>query len=446
MNAMADVKVMKTAAETALAQTYARAHAALPGGAAIARQRAAAFDLFAKEGLPHRRIEDWKYTDLRALMRDAKPLAGPPDAFAKNQAKTAGQMLGDIGARRLVFVDGAFVPELSDTTALEAGLSIGSLGNALANNDATLAAHLGKLAPASDVAVALNTALMGDGAVVRVGTGSTIARPLHLLFVASEKPAASFVRSLMVVEPGARAMLIESYEGPAGSDYQVNAALELFVGDQAHVDHVKIVGEGSDALHVSTLAAAVGAKARFNAFTFTAGGAVVRNQLFLKFDGEDTVANIRGATLINGRQHADTTLLATHIARGCQSREVFKSVLDGEAHGVFQGRIVVRPGAQKTDAKMMTRALLLSERAEADNKPELEIFADDVQCGHGATAGALDEELKFYLLARGIPEADAEALLIQAFLGEAIEGVEHAGLREALMDQVAAWLKARAEV
>ena len=445
MNAMADVKVMKTAAETALAQTYARAHASLPGGPAIAQQRAAAFDLFAKEGLPHRRVEDWKYTDLRALMRDAKPLAAPPDVAARKRAKDAGQMLGDIGARRLVFVDGAFVPELSDTAALEAGLSFGSLADALAGNDATLAAHLGKLAPASDVAVALNTALMGDGAVIRVAAGSTIERPLHLLFVASEKPAASFVRSLVVVEQGARAMLIESYEGPAGSDYQINAALELFVGDRAHVDHVKIIGEGSDALHVSTLAAAVGAKARFNVFTFTAGGAVVRNQLFLKFDGEDTVANIRGATLIKGHQHADTTLLATHIARNCQSREVFKSVLDGEAHGVFQGRIVVRPGAQKTDAKMMTRALLLSERAEADNKPELEIFADDVQCGHGATAGALDGDLKFYLMARGVPEAEAEALLIQAFLGEAIEGVEHAGLREALLDQVAAWLKVRAK-
>jgi Fe-S cluster assembly protein SufD len=218
----------------------------------------------------------------------------------------------------------------------------------------------------------------------------------------------------------------------------------LFVGDEAHVDHVKIIGEGSDALHVSTLATVIGARARFNAFTFTTGGAVVRNQLFLKFDGEGTVAGIRGATLIKGKQHADTTLVANHIARGCQSREVFKSVLDGEAHGVFQGRIIVKPGAQQTDAKMMTRALLLSDRAEADNKPELEIFADDVQCGHGATVGAIDPELKFYLMARGIPAAEAEALLIQAFLGEAVEGIEHAGVREALMDQVAAWLKARA--
>jgi Fe-S cluster assembly protein SufD len=440
---MAEVKVIKTAAETALARSFAQARDHLPGGAAIASERAAAFDVFAKEGLPHRRVEDWKYTDLRVLMREAKPLASPPDAQAKALAKSAGAVVGDVEARRLVFVDGAFVPELSDLAALEPGLAVGSLAAALAADDADLTAHLGKLAPASDVAVALNTAMMGDGAVIRVSADATIERPLHLVFAASGKPAASFVRSLVIVEHGARVMLVESHEGPGGSDYQVNAALELFVADRAHVDHVKIVGEGADALHVSTLAAAIGAKARFNTFTFTIGGAVVRNQLFLKFDGEETVANIRGATLLKGRQHADTTLIVNHNARGCQSREVFKSVIDDEAHGVFQGRIVVRQGAQQTDAKMMTRALLLSDRAEADNKPELEIFADDVQCGHGATAGALDDELKFYLMARGIPAAEAEALLIQAFLGEAVEGIEHAGLREALMDRVAAWLAAR---
>jgi Fe-S cluster assembly protein SufD len=440
----AEITPIKTAAETALAHEFAQARARLPGGKMVDARRGAAFDVFAKQGLPHRRIEEWKYTDLRALMRDAKPLANPPDVAAKARAKGAGKLLGDVEARRLVFVDGAFVPELSDTAKLESGLAVTSLADALTAGDPALTVHLGKLAPADDVAVALNTALMGDGAVIRIAAGSTIERPLHLLFVNSEIPAATFVRSLVVVEKGARAMLIESHEGPAGSDYQVNAALELFVGDNAHVDHVKIIGEGSDALHVSTLAAAIGAHARFNSFTFTAGGAVVRNQLFLNFDGEGTVAGIRGATLLKGRQHADTTLVANHIARDCQSREVFKSVLDDEAHGVFQGRIIVKPNAQKTDAKMMTRALLLSDRAEADSKPELEIFADDVQCGHGATAGALDEDLKFYLMARGIPAAEAEALLIQAFLGEAIEGIEHAGLREALMESVAAWLKARA--
>jgi Fe-S cluster assembly protein SufD len=440
---MADVKVIKTAAETMLAQEFMRTRDRLPGSGAVAAQRKAAFDLFAREGLPHRRVEDWKYTDLRALMRDAKPLAAPPDAAAKAAAKKAGSLLAAIDARRLVFVDGAFVAELSDVAGLEKGLTIRSLADALSDGDATVAAHLGKLAPGNDVAVALNTALMGDGAVIAIAPGTTIERPLHLLFVASAKPAASFVRSLVVIGEGARAMLIESHEGPAGSDYQVNAAVEFSVGDRAHADHVKIITEGAQALHVSTLAAAIGAHARFNSFTFTAGGAVVRNQLFLKFDGEGTVAGIHGATLLKGRQHADTTLVANHVARACQSREIFKSVLDGESHGVFQGRIIVQQRAQKTDGKMMTRALLLSENAEADNKPELEIFADDVQCGHGATAGALDEELKFYLLARGIPPAEAEALLIEAFLGEAVEGIEHAGLREALMEAIAAWLRAR---
>jgi Fe-S cluster assembly protein SufD len=443
MNAMADVKVIKTAAETALANAFAEARGRLPGDDAIAAQRAAAFDVFAREGLPHWRVEDWKYTDLRALMREAKPLASPPDTAAKARAKTAGALLGDVETRRLVFVDGAFVSELSDLGGLEPGLSIGSLADALAEGDPDLLAHLGKLAPSGDVAVALNTAFMGDGAVIRIGANATIERPLHLVFVASDKPAAMFVRSLVMAAPGARAMLVESHEGSAGGDYQVNSALELFIGERAHVDHVKIIAEGADALHVSTLAAAVAARARLSAFTFTVGGGVMRNQIFVNFDGEDTIASIRGATLIKDNQHADTTLVANHIARGCQSRELFKAVLDDEAHSVFQGRIVVRHGAQKTDAKMMTRALLLSERAEADNKPELEIFADDVQCGHGATAGALDEELKFYLMARGIPAAEAETLLIQAFLGEAIDGIEHAGLREALMDAAATWLKAR---
>jgi Fe-S cluster assembly protein SufD len=245
-----------------------------------------------------------------------------------------------------------------------------------------------------------------------------------------------------VIERRARVMLVESHEG-TGGDYQVNTAAELVVGDEAHVDHVKITGEAATALHVSTLMASVGARARFNTFTFNTGGGVVRNQLFLRFAGDGTVAGIRGASLVKGRQHVDTTLVAEHASVGCQSREVFKSVLDGQSRAVFQGKIIVQPRAQKTDAKMASHALLLSDTAEADNKPELEIFADDVQCGHGATAGALDDKLLFYLRARGIPAKEAEALLIQAFVGEAVEGIEHAGLREALMETVAGWLAAR---
>ncbi len=440
----AEIRPIKTAAESALAANFAAAKGALPGAGAVAELRDQAFRRFETAGLPHRRVEEWKYTDLRALMRDAKPLAGVPDAAAKARAEGAGAMLASIEARRIVFVDGVLVPELSDLAALEPGLAIRSMSAALAAADPLVAAHLGRVVATDDVAVALNTAFMGNGALIHVAEGTALARPIHLAFFnASARPAAVFARSLAVIGPAARAMLVESHEGVAGGDYQVNAALELVIGAGAHVDHVKITGEGAGTVHVSTLMAAIGARARFNEFLFTTGGTVVRNQLFVRFDGKGTLAGIRGASLLKGRQHTDTTLVVDHAVGECTSREMFKTVLDDEARGVFQGKIIVRPKAQKTDARMATHALLLSETAEADNKPELEIFADDVQCGHGATSGDLDEDLLFYLRARGIPKKEAEALLIQAFVGEAVEGIEHAGLRDALMDHVVAWLKER---
>jgi Fe-S cluster assembly protein SufD len=432
---------IRTAAEEQLTSGWQDAKGRLPGAA---RLRQAAFERFAKAGLPHRRVEEWKYTDLRGLMRDAKPLAGVPDAAAREHARSAGAALASIEARRIVLVDGAFMPELSDLSGLEAGLTIGSLAQALAAGDEPVVSQIGTIAPSDDVALALNTAFMGDGVVIRVAPGISLARPIGLVFFNSgTRPASVFTRSLALIGKGARAMLLESHEGAAGAADQVNTALELRVGDDAHVDHVKITAAGAGALHVSTLMAAIGAHARFNEFLFTAGATVVRNQLFVRFEGEGTVAGIRAASLLKGREHADTTLVADHIGRACTSRETFKSVLDGESRSVFQGRITVAPKAQKTDAKMAAHALLLSEDAEADSKPELEIYADDVQCGHGATTGALDDDLLFYLKARGIPAKEAEALLIQAFIGEAVEGIEHAGLRDALMDQVAAWLKAR---
>jgi Fe-S cluster assembly protein SufD len=438
-----EVKPTKTAAELALASTFAAVKGKLPGKRPVAALREDAFRAFDAQGLPHRRVEEWKYTDLRALMREAKPLAAPPDAAAKARAKAMPCPIGDVECRRITFVNGVFVPELSDLAALEKGLSIGSMAAALAKGDRLINQHLGKVVGSDDPALALNTALMGDGALIHVAAGAMVDRPLHLAFVGPDTAAAVFARSLIVVEQGARVMLIESHEGAAGADYQINAAAELVVGDEAHVDHVKLIVEGDKALHVSTLLATIGAHARFNSFTFTTGGAVVRNQIFLRFDGVETVAAVRGASLLQGKQHADSTLVLDHKAVGCQSRELFKSVLDGDSHGVFQGRIIVEPGAQKTDARMMTQALLLSDRAEADNKPELEIYADDVQCGHGATAGALDPNLLFYLKTRGIPQKEAEALLIQSFVGEAIEGIEHAGLREVLMEAVAAHVMAR---
>jgi Fe-S cluster assembly protein SufD len=435
-----EVRPIRTAAETALAANFAAAKASLPGADGVAALREEAFRRFEAGGLPSRRIEEWKYTDLRALMREAKPLAPLPDAAATRWAAESAALLASIDARRIVFVDGSFVPELSDPSDLEPGLSIRSMASALEAGDPRILTRMGPISPTADTAMALNTAFMRDGAVIDVAPGVALARPIHLVFVAARKDASAvFTRSLAMIGKGARAMLVESHEG--SSEQQVNTAMELDVGDEAHVDHVKITAAG--ALHVSTMMAAVGAHSRFNEFLFTAGAAVVRNQIFVRFAGTGTIAGIRGASLLKGNQHADTTLLVDHAAEGCTSRETFKSVLDGESRGVFQGKIIVRPGAQKTDAKMATHALLLSDTAESDNKPELEIFADDVQCGHGATSGALDEDLLFYLRARGITQPEAEALLIQAFVGEAVEGIEHAGLRDVLMEQVVKWLNAR---
>ena len=435
------VAAIKTDAETGLAERFAAAKPRLTGATAL---REAAFRRFEKAGLPSRRVEDWKYTDLRTLMRDAKPLAAAPDAAAKARAKAAVALAG-VEARRLVFVDGAFAPELSDLAGLEAGLKVGSLAAALARNDAAVTARLGEPGPAdANPAFALNTAFMADGALIEIAPKADIARPIHLVFATtSEKAVAVYTRSQIVIGAGARVRLIESHAGPDGVDYQVNTVVDMRVGDGADVERVKFGIDGDAALHLATLVAALGRNVNFRDFIFTTGGAVARNQLFAACNGPGSELGLRGASLLKRRQHADTTLVLDHAIGHCQSRELYKSALDGDSRAVFQGKIIVRPDAQKTDARMMSQALLLSETAEADNKPELEIFADDVQCGHGATAGALDENLKFYLMARGIPERDAEALLIESFVGEAVDNVTAESVRDVLMAAVRAWLAAR---
>jgi Fe-S cluster assembly protein SufD len=438
----AGIRPARTLAELGLVDVYTTSRQGLPGGPDIAAARAAAFNHFVVAGLPHPRIEAWKYTDLRRLMRDAKPLATPPDATAR--AHDAGGLLGGLGFRRLVILNGTFMTELSDLAGLEAGLVIRSMADALSLDEPLLSQGLGAMVPADDPAFALNTALAGDGVVITISPDVALDRPIHLVFVnTSPTPAAMVTRSLVVVGGGALATIIESHEGSDRSDYQVNTLLQLVVGDTAQVDHVKITRESSAALHVATLLVNIGARAKFNETGFTIGGAVVRNQLFVRLAGEGTEANLRGLSLLADRQHADNTLFVEHSAAGSQSREVFKAVVDDEARAVFQGKIAVRPQAQKTDAKMMSRALLLSDGAEADCKPELEIFADDVQCGHGATTGTLDDQLKFYLMARGIPEKQAEALLIQAFAAEVVDTIAHERVRDALMDATVAWLGQR---
>jgi Fe-S cluster assembly protein SufD len=436
--------IRKTKAEMGLADLYQNARRSLPGGEEISAVRSAAFERFNAVGLPHRRVEAWKYTDLRGQMKEAKRLASLPDDAAKVKAQEAGDLFAGAGFRRLMMVDGALVAELSDLADLEPGLTITPMADALLSDQPLLSQRLGAVVPDDDAALALNTALAGNGAVIWVSPGTVLTRPIHLCFITTNWVATSmFTRSLVNIGSGASATIVETHQGPDGTEYQVNTAMQLVVGDEARVDHVKVTQEGDGALHVASLLANIGARATFNQLGFVAGGALIRNQLFVRLAGEGTVVDIKGAALLAGKQHADTTLAIDHAAANCQSRETFKAVVDDSARAVFQGKITVSQAAQKTDAKMMCRALLLSDEAEADSKPELEIFADDVQCGHGTTTGAIDEDLRFYLMARGIPAKDAEALLIQAFVGEVIEGAANESIKSALTDAMLGWLGQR---
>jgi Fe-S cluster assembly protein SufD len=440
-----NVVVAKTETGRALSDAFAVARSRLPGSGQVANRRREAFAAYERLGLPHRRIEEWKYTDLRVLMREVFSLAPEPDAAALKRAGDALKPHTIAGTRRLVLVDGVFVPKLSHMAELEQGLAIRSLHEVLDGGDAVLQSQL--FAPEnSDAMVALNSAMMTDGLVIELGDGAVLKEPLHIMHVASVgTPAAMFTRSLLRLGKNAGATLVESFVAADGAKaYQALDSLIVSIGDGARLDQVRLVEDGRDAVNISSAVVKLGAHAHFNTFNMTSGASVSRYQAIIACAGEGSRVETNGVNLLNGRQHADSTLLLDHAVRNCASREVFRAVVDDRAHSVFQGRIIVRPDAQKTDAKMMTRALLLSDEAEADNKPELEIFADDVTCGHGATTGALDESLLFYLRARGLSEKDAQALLIQAFVGEAIESIGNDTLRELAISAAERWLEARA--
>ena len=432
-------------AGSALAEQFAGTLSRLPGSKAIAAARTRALDAFAHNGLPHRRIEDWKYTDLRALMREVLPPAAAADKAALDRAAKALKAHAFAGVRRLVLVDGRFVPELSDLAAPEGGLQIRALAAVLADEGNVHEPLLGDDAGAGSM-FALNSALMTDGVVIDIAKDSQPAKPLHIVHVAAASAlAGAYTRSLVRVGANVAATLVESFfAADDASAYQVNDATMIALGDGARLDHVRLMEDGREALNISTMKAVLGRNASYKLFNQTTGGAISRYQALIRFDGEGARVETYGVNLLNKTQHGDTTLVIDHAVPHCASREVFRAVMDDRARSVFQGKIIVRPDAQKTDGKMETRALLLSDDAEIDNKPELEIFADDVTCGHGATSGALDETLLFYLRARGLPEKDAQALLIQAFVGEAIEQIADDRLREAATDAAIRWLEARA--
>ena len=442
----AEPRTLKTEAEQALAAAYRSAGSTLPGTAAALKRRDDAFAQFERQGLPHRRVEAWKYTDLRALMRKAQPLAAPPIATAAAEA-AARDPLADVDRYRLVIADGRFQPELSDRAGLlDQGVEVATLAEFLAFDDPRALEVLDPPAGgADDAMVALNAALASDGVVILVREGKTLTRPIEIAHLSTgSTPAAWFARSFVRVGKNAGVKLLLTYSGPDGVAHQTNTVTGISVAENAKVSVTDLQRAGDATQHIATFHARIGARATFDHLSIAAGSALSRLQGFVTIEGEGARIVANGVNLLRGKTHGDVALVLDHAAEGATSRVLYRNVADGNAEGAFQGRIIVRPGAQKTDGRMMTNTLMLSDTAEFAAKPELEIYADDVQCGHGATTGRIDEGMMFYLRARGIPAKEAEAMLLKAFLVEAVEQLGDPALTEALEPTIAGWLARRA--
>ncbi|MGE0025063.1 MAG: SufD family Fe-S cluster assembly protein, partial [Hyphomicrobium sp.] len=382
----APVKALKTKAETALAETFAGIERSLPGGDWLRQLRRAAAGAFAAEGLPHRRVEEWKFTDLRAMMREAFPLADagasiPSPAVIAASAHDALPGL-DVSQAFAVFIDGAGVAENGLSALSEADRPFLA---ALADHPAAwLENEITEVSQHVDEGVlALNTAYFTDGAVIDIAEGREIETPVALVFGDAGGDARSVVtRNVVRVGRGAKLTLIECHNAPS-VPRQVNTLTQILIEDGAEVVHVKLVASREGSIHLGRTVTTLGANASYRPFQLVIGDGLVRNDLAVTFRGQHSSFDLGGAMLGNGHGHADTTLVVDHAVPHCTSRELVKSVLTEHSRAVFQGKVIVRPDAQKTDGKQMAQALMLSPDAEFDSKPELEIYADDVVCGHG---------------------------------------------------------------
>jgi len=430
-------KIFRTQAEQDLIRQFDQRF--LTGNEGLSSLRRDAFADLREAGLPHRRVEDYRYTDLKAAFATIPDIAARPDLQAARTALADVGVWGDLDRHQIVFADGYYFPELSSADA--PGLSVRGLAAALADGD-DVTGRIGQLRmQGPDAALDLNTAFMVDGAMVAITADWVAGKALEFVFLtAGGEETAQYVRTCIVVEDGASVQILETHAGPDGLANHSNVVFEASVGDAAHVDWIKVQKCGDRAMHLGTTLTTMGRQSDFDHFVFTLGSKLSRSQSFLTFAQEGSTANLRGITLLRGKEHADVTLLVDHAVPACTSQERFKAVIDDQAKGVFQGKIIVRPLAQKTDGRMMTQTLLLSDDAHVANKPELEIFADDVQCAHGATTGQIDEDLMFYLMARGIPEGEARILLILAFIGATIEEIGDAAVVERLEAMSRIWL------
>jgi Fe-S cluster assembly protein SufD len=412
------------------------------GPATIDALRTRALAQFAARGFPSTRLEDWRFTDVTPIAQRSFALAEP-----LRDAETAAELtVRDVrlpGAIELVFVNGHFAPALSSGPP-DTPVYAGSLGSALRTHPELIEPHLGRYAgyaqPAESL-TALNTAFVRDGAFVYLPVGTALAEPVHCIFVAAgtEGPIVSHPRTLILVGEGASAVVVEQFVG--SGEYWTNAVTEAVVGADAQLTHYKVQRDAAHAFHVGTLAVAQAGGSRLASHVVSLGAALARSDVRTALAAPGAHCTFDGLYLAAGAQHLDQQTTIDHRQPRGTSRELYKGILDGAARGVFNGRVYVRPHAQQSDAEQMNQNLLLSDDAQIDTKPQLEIFADDVKCSHGATIGQLDEDAVFYLRSRGIAAERARELLIFAFANELIERIALAPLREQLAAEIRARLQ-----
>jgi Fe-S cluster assembly protein SufD len=391
------------------------------GGSWLGGRRALALERANALTVPTTRDEEWRFTDVTPLTRLSFRAAAAPQPLAPT---VIAKFLIPEAAARLVFVDGVLVPTLTAAGGLPQGVTVSPLAAELDHHAASIEPHLARHANfESDVFTALNTAHLRDGALIRVARNRKCPAPVHVLFVSTQPETVAYPRCLLVAEEGSEVTLIEDYAGLGDAVYFNDAVTEIVADAGALVRHVRVQRESAAAFHIGACAATLARDARYFSHSVALGARLSRFNLDVRQQGEGTEVQMDGLALISGRQLADTHSLMDHARPHGRCRQLHKCIADGAAHAVFNGKIMVRPGAQLTDSSQQSRNLLLSDKAHVDTKPQLEIFADDVKCAHGATVGRLDAEQLFYLRSRGLPEARARNLLTYAFAAEVIDRI-----------------------
>jgi Fe-S cluster assembly protein SufD len=389
------------------------------------------FARFSETGFPTMRDEDWRFTNPSAISQTAFRLVRNGHSLPSRKQLEAFRVEG--AACQLVFVDGRFAPDLSLLAKPSAGVTVGSLAGAIARDPGATERHLGRyLNLQRDAFGALNTAFLEDGAYIHIAKGAVAAEPISLLFVSTAHgfAAVNHPRNLIVAEEDSQATIIEDYVSLGGGEAALcNTVTELVAGDHSVISHYMIEREHANAFNVSTLRIQQGRTADVSSHSVLIGGALVRNNVHPVLAGEGGECLINGLFIGNGRQHLDNYMLVEHASPHCGSRQFYNGILGGHAHGVFHGRIIVHKDAQKTDAKQTNRNLLLSDTAQIDTKPQLEIYADDVKCTHGATIGQIDENALFYLRSRAIDDTTARRMLLVAFASECLDRMKEGPAR-----------------